>query len=423
MKIKSVQIENFRAIRSFSGELGNSINVLFGENGVGKSSFVLVLNYLLSWLTARILNPKGNGRVLTDEDITIGEKYCRLCVILEDDTQWILYRQRSTERSKAPQSDLHALSRWADEWVTNHIDKEGMLIELPTLGIYDVNRSVVDVPQRLVHQQLTPSAVYQAKSTDFKTFFHWFREREDVENELLREAFDKDRSITNFQPDSQLEAVRKAIAKILPQYGKLHVRRHPRKFVMEKNDVEYDFARMSDGEKCYITLVASIARRLAVTHPSSKCPLEESGVFVIDEIDLHLHPDWQRLVVDKLRSTFPNVQFILTTHSPAVLSSVRTYAGEKVFSVADGRINPIDAKVFGQSIDNILLRDFAVPSIRSVEAEILLDHVRNALQKGDINSPEYIVAKKEMLQKLDPSDIEVASLLLEEVNMKKKQLQ
>ena len=143
-------------------------------------------------MTARIINQKGNGRVLTDDDITKGEKFCRLHIVLDDamNTSWTLYRQRSSERTKSEMSDFKALSQFADAWyISDHKDEDGNLTIMPAIGVFDVNRAVVDVPQRLVRQKsFAPISAYTIKGTDFNSFFHWFREREDVENEQLRNA-------------------------------------------------------------------------------------------------------------------------------------------------------------------------------------------------------------------------------------------
>ena len=81
-----------------------------------------------------------------------------------------------------------------------------------------------------------------------------------------------------------------------------------------------DVNQLSQGEKSLLALVGDIARRLAILNPSLDNPLHGEGVVLIDEVDLHLHPKWQQNLIDKLTQTFPNVQFILTTHSPHIVS-------------------------------------------------------------------------------------------------------
>lgn len=421
MRIRRIKIENFRAISSFHFDLNSNINVVYGENGVGKTTIVTAIAYLLSWLTARILNPKGVGRMLTDADIRKGTTYCLLEIELDDEkhTKWSLYRKLSTERDKSAQSDLKQLSEYADSWVSSHLNEEREIVEMPTMAVYDVNRSVIDIPQRLVRQEnLGAISVYTSKSADFKTFFHWYREREDLDNERLRDFYNRGNYAESFEPDKQLQTVGRAITNILPEYTHLYVRRNPTCFVVEKNGAEFNLAQLSDGEKCYITLVGSIARRLTTTHPSSFNALDEQGVFIIDEIDLHLHPEWQRHVVGKLRKTFPNCQFIVTTHSPSVLGSVRTYEGEKIFGINNGSAVQATNRVFGSGVDNILLREFNVSSLLSPEAEQLIGKARSLLASGDYQSQEYISIKSEILRKMDPSTSAVIGILSEEAILK-----
>ena len=85
----------------------------------------------------------------------------------------------------------------------------------------------------------------------------------------------------------------------------------------------YNF--LSDGYKVVLGLVAEIAYRMAVLNPNlSNRILEETpGVVIIDEIDLHLHPRWQSQILDTLMQIFPKIQFIVSSHAPAVISSVK----------------------------------------------------------------------------------------------------
>ena len=70
-------------------------------------------------------------------------------------------------------------------------------------------------------------------------------------------------------------------------------------------------------------MICDLGRRLALANPLLKNPLRGAGVVLIDELELHLHPKWQREVTGKLRKTFPNIQFIATTHSPFVIQALK----------------------------------------------------------------------------------------------------
>ena len=92
------------------------------------------------------------------------------------------------------------------------------------------------------------------------------------------------------------------------------------RIIKEKENL--DILQLSDGEKCVLALFGDIARRLALANPSLENPLEGTGVVLIDELELHMHTLWQRKAIGVLKETFPNVQFIITTHSPQILGEV-----------------------------------------------------------------------------------------------------
>jgi len=95
------------------------------------------------------------------------------------------------------------------------------------------------------------------------------------------------------------------------------------RMVIRKGKTELELRHLSEGERYLLALGADIARRLALANPVDEQPELCSALVLIDEIDTHLHPSWQRHVVPSLARTFPNCQFIVTTHSPQVLSEVR----------------------------------------------------------------------------------------------------
>ena len=92
---------------------------------------------------------------------------------------------------------------------------------------------------------------------------------------------------------------------------------------MDKQGVTLNLSQLSDGERSFLALVSDLGRRLALANPLLENPLDGAGVVLIDELELHLHPKWQLEVVEKLRSAFPNIQFIVTTHSPFILQTAR----------------------------------------------------------------------------------------------------
>lgn len=92
--------------------------------------------------------------------------------------------------------------------------------------------------------------------------------------------------------------------------------------VVNKGSLTISVDLLSDGEKCTLALIGDLARRIALANPNRDNPLDGEGIVLIDEIELHMHPSWQRRVLGVLKRVFPNIQFIVTTHSPQILGEV-----------------------------------------------------------------------------------------------------
>ena len=100
-------------------------------------------------------------------------------------------------------------------------------------------------------------------------------------------------------------------------------------------------------------LVSDIARRLTFSAQNDENTINGSGIVLIDELDLHLHPAWQKTIVQALKNTFPNVQFIVTTHAPLILSTLRP---ENILALSDGNVISKEnlPKVFSGTADEVL---------------------------------------------------------------------
>jgi len=297
--------------------------VFIGINGVGKSSILECLAILLSWLTKRIQTPPTNGRSFKEDDIKKGckETHNEITISINDwsEVVWSLTKV-SKGRSKDTSSNLGELKR-----VVEHIHRQldpTSSAALPLAVYYPTNRAVLDIPLKIrtkhSFEQITAyDEVLTGGQIDFRRFFEWFRDREDLENEIRLNDSDQYR-------DRELEAVRYAIENLLDGFSNLRVRRSPLRMTADKQGDELLVNQLSDGEKCLLALAGDLARRLAIANPNPDCnPLEGSGVVLIDEIELHLHPKWQRAIIPNLKKTFPNCQFIITTHSPQVISNLK----------------------------------------------------------------------------------------------------
>lgn len=359
MMIKELSLVNFRGISKITLPFLARTSAILGMNGVGKSSVLDALAIALSSMTERIVGQASKARDVSPDDLKSAEPYARIQVtadlgIYADKSQapfnsigntepeqprvhtfttWAIARNRKAGKYAAERSsDLDQLNEHTKLFYgrLHHAETNSLPTHLPLAVYYDVHRAVLDIPLR-VREKLknTPREAYHDAlghgGTDFRGFFAWFRDREDAENERIRDE--------PSYVDRDLQAVRAAVESFT-QFTDLRIRRKPSlRMTVKKDNTELNVLQLSDGEKCLLALVGDLARRLSLLNTDKENPLEGEGVVLIDEIDLHLHPKWQRSVVASLERTFPNCQFIITTHSPQVVGELPP---ESVLLLRDG---------------------------------------------------------------------------------------
>ncbi len=148
------------------------------------------------------------------------------------------------------------------------------------------------------------------------------------------------------------------------------------------------WSELSDGYHVFIALVADIARRAVMLNEfdGSEAPAQVEGVVLIDEIDLHVHPRWQRVALTGLREVFPKLQFVVTTHSPQVLSSVEN---RQVRRLLDGKLQAGNVFVEGRDT-NAILREYMHTDDRDDGGVVELRRLHNAIDRGDAEQADRI---------------------------------
>ena len=167
---------------------------------------------------------------------------------------------------------------------------------------------------------------------------------------------------------------------------------------------------LSDGYHVFIALVADIARRAVMLNEidGADAPARVEGVVLIDQLDLHLHPRWQRVALRGLRRAFPRLQLIVTTHSPQVLSSAENRHVRRLF---DGKLQ--EDQVFVESRDtNAILREYMLTEDRSPEGTEALRALHDCIDQGRRDEAEALY--KELLARwgdLDPDLIRARAFM------------
>ncbi|MEH1923080.1 AAA family ATPase [Nostoc sp.] len=389
MKVKRLKMQSFRGIVDLTLEFDEAEPTVFiGINGVGKSSIIDCLAILLSRFTSSIQHSTSSGRVFREEDITNGQKetHNEITVSLNsEETIWSLTKVHKG-LSKDTNTNLSAITKVAenikkDLYISNQLN-------IPVLVYYSTNRAVLDIPLKIrIKHSFEQIDVYENALTgvgsEFRIFFEWFKKQEDLENELRLEGNSSYR-------DRQLESVRQAISSLIPSFSNLRVRRSPlMRMTVQKQGKELIVNQLSDGEKCLLAMVGDLARRLAIANPSLPDPLQGSGVVLIDEIELHLHPKWQREIIPALTRTFPNCQFIVTTHSPQVISQVKPEGIYILEKTDEGVVAKRPESSFGRDSNRILEDLMGVPA-RPQEIKDHLHELFRLIDEGNLDSARQL---------------------------------
>ncbi len=406
MRIKKLELKNFRGFEELTidfpeGEGG--LAVFVGVNGSGKTSVLDAIIDFLNGFTSKLTKEnrsqtKGvspNAPFISSDDVKNGESQGQTIILFEYLNEiikdyWKIYSDGGRMKMSG---------RFNDE-IFNRIKNKlfsSMWLDSPIMAFYPTDRFVAKPKLKVVDLKNYKSyRVYDNalnSSIDFESFFDWFRSKEDLENQ-------KRLNLDNSYRDVALDAVRSAINNFIDYFQNPRVERDfPERLVIEKGNELLSFQKLSHGERLIIAMVGDIAKRLSTVCLGN--PLAGKGVVLIDEIEQHLHPSWQRTIIPNLRRTFPNIQFIVTTHSPQVLSNVPR---ENVFILQDFKLEKQKPHTEGRDSNAILEDIFGVPS-RPENWKGQLHELFDAIEKGEKGTAQKLYT--ELKNKLGDRDLEL----------------
>ena len=317
MKLERVEIENYRAIKTLDLPLDPDLNVFHGANRHGKTSVLSAIATGLGSIPMLLPEVSGIGFRKTDRR---GQRPLRVMLRTRDGMEW--ERRMLGQKRKAK----HRMLKKKMEEIVDADCEGAKPLDLPIVAFYDTDRAVFDAPlrRRGFKTEFPRYAALEgalAPRTNFREFFKWFYAMENEELREKNECRDWDYQLT------ELNAVRKAITGMVDGISSPRTKLRPLRFVVSMeseagNQKELELDQLSGGYRMVLALAADLARRMAQGNPHLDDPLESEAVVLIDEVDLHLHPKWQQRILVDLRRTFPNTQFIVSTHSPQVLTTV-----------------------------------------------------------------------------------------------------
>ncbi|NHN77205.1 AAA family ATPase [Azotobacter chroococcum] len=457
MRLNKVTLNNFRCFEHLELDLHPRLTVLVGKNGAGKTAILdaiaVGLSPVLRYLSSA--NQRLSGVGIKDLDIRIepwskrGEQerwgacdYAQVIVETASGLSWDAWKPSAKGKQPKTKVGESELARAMASILDGFRSEQREL--LPIFAYYGAQRGYIEIPQRLragnQNYDHPASALVDALDarSDFREMLKWFDLEESAELRANKGCRPEE-----YEESAALSAVRVAIEQVLggdysnPRFNREH------KFVVdaEEGPTPLQVSQLSQGYQSMLALAMDFARRMAIGNghlhrffslfhdesveafleklrelnpqwfdkpegldlPSFSTPtLLAPGIMLIDEVDLHLHPAWQQRVLDDLLRTFPSTQFIVTTHSPQVLSTVRRENIRTLGPDASGRIvasQPL-ARTYGEPSGDVLHSVMLVDPQPPVAEKPDLQHLTELVDQGRYDEPEALHLMQKLLTAL-----------------------
>jgi len=327
MRLLELTVRNYRPF----GEqppftFSDQFTVIAGINGRGKTALLDGIALALSRLLPQISPARGGYRYIELQDIHSGEEEGVFSLKLNCAGIPLTYEvqfQQGARRLSAMYLSKQIRTEIRNRYGSNPTRSD----DAAPLAVYYTTdragyRRPKELPREVPHGQA--AAYYGAlanRTVNYRDFMARFRAYVELQGEQRGEN-------RYFIGTAAVEAIQRALAVFLEGFSDLRVESNPLRLIVNKGNVSLDLGQLSDGERSFLAMITDLSRRLVLANPRMQNPLEGEGIVLIDELELHLHPKWQREVLEKLRRTFPKIQFICTTHSPFIIQSLR--AGELI---------------------------------------------------------------------------------------------
>ncbi len=357
MKLKKLTLKDFRCYGQLDLELHPSITVLCANNGQGKTAILDAIRIGLWPFVSQFdlaktayADPANTIRI---DDVLVSKTPSGMLRKLPSEInlegnygqgiqQWKRFRDSEAARSQIKDNPgSKALKLYADTLQQEIRNPLIDPISLPVFGYYGTGRLWKE--KKLVEKKRNHKSIDENIRTfayrnaldpasSYKQFEEWFtsaykkiREEQIKQLEAGKSSIKADPTLEN-----PVTVVQEAVNKLLSDTGwqniaysetadKSLVLEHPEKGILKAD-------QLSDGIKNMLAMVADIAYRCSLlnAHLGAEAAIKSEGVVMIDEVDMHLHPQWQQTIIQGLTDAFPAIQFIVTTHSSQVLSTVNS---------------------------------------------------------------------------------------------------
>jgi predicted ATP-binding protein involved in virulence len=392
MIIHKLQLTGLKSFEHAEFNFKPGMNLLVGINGVGKTTTLDALRVCLSSLLPNITSSRSQKIRFDTSDIRVG--YDAIDVVCDFQLHkrnftLLLHKQRYKNVENEP-GNVRAQTIYTPDLeefspALSGLSPTGKDSTRQPLGIFFSTRRSLIVDQKASpHSAAGGQAAAYSESLspnrefNLRIIAQWFKVQEELGEE-------------NPVAIRHIRALKKAVSLFLPDFKNLRVMEVDGNLnlVIEKKKIPLPVSQLSDGERGVLSMVLDLARRLSQANPALPNPVRDGiAVVLIDELDLHLHPIWQRSIVEKLTMTFRNCQFIATTHSPQIIPSVEP---ERIQLLENNEVITPDKSLGMDS--NWILRHLMETGDRPEASEAAIQQVEKLMNKGNFKAARTAMAK------------------------------
>ena len=435
MKLKKVKIINYRCFKEAEIDFDEHTTLIVGKNGAGKTAILDAVAVAISTFllgidvgVSRSISKDDARYEFHDLDGTVDPQH-QFPVNIESigdildnyNVKWV--RSLNSESGNTTVKEARELTNISKS-VQNRIMTGDKSLNLPLISYYGTGRLYAQKKEKKNIKSLTEfkrQVGYvdcMAAESNEKLMLNWFQ------IQTLKSLQEQQRTGKVEKP-LLLKTVESAICKCFERISGsknadivFDLDTHRLVLNFESGDgslQKFAMDEMSDGYKNTLSMIGDIAYRMAVLNPmlGDKVLEETSGVVMIDEIDLHLHPQWQQTLISDLNTIFPKIQFIVSSHAPAVINSV---AKEQIRILDNGGIYMPAAQTYGRDANSIL-REVMKVSERPTDIKQRMNLFYSYMDENNYKEADKVLTEIEAIVGATDPDIAAArtSLDLEKI--------